>query len=113
MSTQFICDCPKLIEQFIDDHLANINDIDRIEDAFDAFWQAEKEKAFTYLVSEENLIVHKAQEVIETYLYEQRPPLKEDIANTLSVKPKLLERKVVLPRVQDKLIGFVEQFYDV
>ncbi|MCH9741796.1 MAG: type I restriction endonuclease subunit R [Proteobacteria bacterium] len=101
----------ELIEKFIDSHLATIDDVDNIEDAFDAYWQAEKDKAFSYLVDEEQLIPEKVQEVIETYLYEQRPPLKEDIANTLSVKPKLLERKVVLPRVQDKLIGFVERFY--
>lgn len=103
----------ELIEKFIDSHLATIDDVDNIEDAFDAYWQAEKDKAFSYLVEEEQLIAEKAQEVVETYLYEQRPPLKDDIAATLSVKPKLLERKVVLPRVQDKLMDFVERFYDV
>lgn len=103
----------ELIEKFIDGHLASIDDVDNIEEAFDAYWQAEKDKAFSYLVDEEQLIAEKAQEVVETYLYEQRPPLKEDIAGTLSVKPKLLERKVVLPRVQDKLMDFVERFYDV
>jgi type I restriction enzyme R subunit len=103
----------ELIEKFIDGHLASIDDVDNIEDAFDAYWQAEKDKAFSYLVDEEQLIAEKAQEVVETYLYEQRPPLKDDIAGTLSVKPKLLERKVVLPRVQDKLMDFVERFYDV
>jgi type I restriction enzyme R subunit len=103
----------ELIEKFIDGHLASIDDVDNIEDAFDAFWQAEKDKAFSYLVEEEQLIPAKVQEVVETYLYEQRPPLKEDIVGTLSVKPKLLERKVVLPRVQDKLMGFVEQFYNI
>ena len=103
----------ELIEKFIDSHLATIDDVDNIEDAFDAYWQAEKDKAFSYLVEEEQLIAEKAQEVVENYLYEQRPPLKDDIAATLSVKPKLLERKVVLPRVQDKLMDFVERFYDV
>jgi type I restriction enzyme R subunit len=103
----------ELIEKFIDGHLASIDDVDNIEDAFDAYWQAEKDKAFSYLVEEEQLIPAKVQEVVETYLYEQRPPLKDDIAGTLSVKPKLLERKVVLPRVQDKLMDFVERFYDV
>lgn len=103
----------ELIEKFIDSHLASIDDVDNIEDAFDAYWQAEKDKAFSYLVEEEQLIPAKVQEVVETYLYEQRPPLKDDIAGTLSVKPKLLERKVVLPRVQDKLMDFVELFYNI
>ena len=45
------------------------------------------------------------------YLYDERPPLSDDIANTLNVKPKLLERKKVVPRVLAKIIGFVEKFY--
>ena len=34
------------------------------------------------------------------------------MAKTLNVKPKLLERKKIVPRVLDKIIGFVEKFYD-
>lgn len=39
-------------------------------------------------------------------------PLKDDIAKTLKIKPKLLERKRIIPRVLDKILGFVEKFYD-
>ncbi len=39
-------------------------------------------------------------------------PLKDEIASTLKVKPKLLERKKVIPRVLDKIVSFVEKFYD-
>jgi len=40
-------------------------------------------------------------------------PLKDDIANTLLVKPKLLDRKKIVPRVLDKVVEFVDKFYDL
>lgn len=101
----------ELIEKFIDSTLASADGVDNVEDAFDAFWESEKTKAFEYLCEAEKLLPEKAQEVIATYLYEQRPPLKEDIANTLAVKPKLLERKTIVPKVMDSLMEYVERFY--
>jgi type I restriction enzyme R subunit len=65
------------------------------------------------LCDEENLQPEQTQQVIETYLYEQRTPLKDAIAGTLKVKPKLLERKTIVPRVLEKIMGFVEQFYNI
>ena len=35
-----------------------------------------------------------------------------DIAKTLRVKPKLLERKKINPRVLEKLMEFIERFSD-
>jgi type I restriction enzyme R subunit len=52
------------------------------------------------------------RKIVDKYIYEQRVPLKDEIAGTLKVKPKLLERKKVIPRVLDKIVGFIEKFYD-
>ncbi len=101
----------ELIEKFIDSTLASADGSDQVDDAFDAFWEQERSKAFQYLCDEENLQPAKVQEVIETYLYEQRPPLKDDIASTLTVKPKLLERKTILPRVTESVMAYIERFY--
>lgn len=103
----------ELIEKFIDTTLASADGADQVEDAFELFWEQEKAKAFLYLCDEENLQPAKVQEVIESYLYEQRPPLKEDIVSALTVKPKLLERKTLVPRVRDSLMAYVERFYDL
>ena len=101
----------ELIEKFIDSTLASADGSDQVDDAFDVFWEQERSKAFQYLCDEENLQPVKVQEVIATYLYEQRPPLKEDIASTLTVKPKLLERKTILPRVTESVMAYIERFY--
>jgi len=102
----------ELIEKFIDDNLMKIEESDAIEDEFEKFWDAEKEKAFDILCKEEKLDCNKIKQVIDTYIYEERLPLKDDIAKTLLTKPKLLERKKIVPRVLDKVVQFVEKFYD-
>lgn len=101
----------ELIEKFINDHLMQLDDSDAIESAFEAFWDKERLNAFDVLCNEENLIPDALKKVIETYIYDERIPLKDDVETTLKVKPKLLERKVILPRVLDKIVAFVEQFY--
>lgn len=101
----------ELIEKFINDHLLHIDDSDAIGNAFETFWNEEKLKAFDALCEEEKLIPEELKKVIETYIYDERIPLKDDVAKTLKVKPKLLERKTILPRVLDKIVLFVEKFY--
>jgi len=101
----------ELIENFIDTMLEHI-DIDNIEEEYDRYLEAEKEKAIVELCTQEKLNAQRVREVIETYLYDGRKPLGDDIAKTLQTKPKLLERKKVIPRVLDKILSFVEKFYD-
>ncbi|MBU3015048.1 type I restriction endonuclease subunit R [Poseidonibacter lekithochrous] len=101
----------ELIEKFINENLYAINE-DDIEDEFDKFWEEEKDKAYKELCSEENLDCKEVRKVVDKYIYEQRVPLKDEVVKTLKVKPKLLERKKVVPRVLDKIVVFVEKFYD-
>ena len=103
----------ELIEKFINENMLHISDSDDIENEFEKFWKEEKEIAYKKLCSEEKLDCAKVRQVIDTYVYEERKPLKDDIANTLLVKPKLLERKKIVPRVLDKVVEFVDKFYDL
>lgn len=101
----------ELIEKFIDENLMHL-DIDQIEEGFEAFWELERSRAFERMCQEENLKEPNVQQVVNTYLYDQRTPLKEEIVQTLEVKPKLLERKKVVPRVTMKILNYVEKFMD-
>jgi len=101
----------ELIEKFINENLYAINE-DDIEDEFDKFWEEEKNKAYKELCDDENLDCKEVRNVVDKYIYEQRIPLKDEVVKTLKVKPKLLERKKVVPRVLDKIVNFVEKFYD-
>lgn len=102
----------ELIEKFINENLMQIADTDTIEEEFEKFWDEERTHAFKELCSVENLHTDEVRRVIDTYIYDERPPLKNDIAKTLVVKPKLMEREEIIPRVLQKIIGFVEKFYE-
>lgn len=102
----------ELIEKFINENLASIENIELIEEEFEKFWSEELEKALDELCAEENLIKDEALSVIETYLYDGRKPLNDDIVKMLAIKPKLLERRKIVPIVLDKIMAFVEKFYD-
>lgn len=108
-----LCSKRELIERFIDEHLMSLEDVDAVDDMFEKFWDEEKIKAFDELCEEENLNKEEVKKVVDTYLYDERAPLSDDIANTLNVKPKLLERKKVVPRVLDKIMTFVDRFYNL
>lgn len=100
----------ELIEKFINENLANI-DAENIEEEFEKFWDDERVKEFDEICEEENLIKDEVKNLIDTYLYDERVPLSDDIVKTLQVKPKLLERKKIATRVLDRLMAFVEKFY--
>jgi len=102
----------ELIQKFINENLMEIKTSEDIQEEFEKFWDEEKTKAYDKLCEEENLDFKKVKQVVDKYIYEQRTPLKDDIAKTLKAKPKLLERKRIVPRVLEKIINFVEKFYD-
>ena len=100
----------ELIEAFIMHEMDGI-DPNEVEEEFEKFVAVEREKSFKQLVKDENLLEIELGELIDTYLYDGRTPLKDDVARTMRVKPKLLERKTVVPRLMGQITGFVEKFY--
>ena len=101
----------ELIEKFINENLMQIDDENSIDDEFDKFLDIEKTTAFKKLCEEENLDCDAVQKVIDRYLYDERKPLTSDIVKTLNFKPKLLERRKVIPRVLEKIVKFIEKFF--
>ncbi len=102
----------ELIEKFIAENMIHIADVDSVPNEFEKFGDAEKEKAYYILCEEENLDCDEVRKVVDTYIYEERIPLKDDVYKTLNYKPKYMERKKIVPRVLEKIVTFVEIFYD-
>ncbi len=100
----------ELIEKFIDQNLPHIQDTDDIPDAFESFWDAERQAAFKALCEDEELISGQLMEVIESYLFTGRKPLRDTIVASLKTKPKILERKAIVERITEKIMSFVETF---
>ncbi|MBK7094129.1 MAG: type I restriction endonuclease subunit R [Saprospiraceae bacterium] len=104
----------ELIEKFIKENIPAIDDQDDIQQEFEKFWNAEQQKAFEQLVSEENLSTDKTQLLIEKYLYSENQPMREEILDLLSgEKPKILERKKTGERILQKILDFVDTFIDM
>ncbi len=102
----------ELIMEFIDSQLEGVNS-DAVNDKFEAYWETQKINEFDKFCEAENLNRNKVKNIIDTYLYDQRRPLNNDISKTLNNKYKLLERRTIISRVLDKIMHHVEKFYEL
>jgi len=73
----------ELIEKFILENLPHIQDSDDIPDAFDKFWNEEQIAAFRKLCKEENLSSDKVEKNIESYLFAEREPLRDEVLDLI------------------------------
>lgn len=100
----------ELIEKFIESNLPNIEDSDDIVEAFDLYVKQERTFDFNELVKDEDMDEDKLNKVISDYVYTRREPLRDELINTLHVRPALKERKMVYNRVFSKLESFVAKY---
>lgn len=101
----------ELIEKFILENLPIIEDTDTIPEEFDKYWNEEQQKAFNQLVQEENLSADKTHKLIESYLFAEREPLRDEVLDLIEgEKPSVLVRKKLGDKILNKIIGFVETF---
>lgn len=101
----------ELIEKFIRENMPVILNTDDIPQEFEKFWDAEQEKAFQQLISDEKLSKERTQALIENFLYSEKEPMRDDILELLNdEKPTLLQRKKTGDRILNKIIEFVETF---
>jgi type I restriction enzyme R subunit len=103
----------ELIEKFILENLPLIIETDDIPDAFERFWSEEQIAAFQQLCEEERLSTDKVEKVIESYLFTEREPMRDDVLDLIDGdKPSVLERKKVGERILSKIMKFVDTFID-
>jgi type I restriction enzyme R subunit len=101
----------ELIERFIQENLPIIQNSEDVSDEFERYWTAEQIKAFKQIVAEENLSEEKTEKLIETYLFAEREPLRNELLDLIEgEKPKLLERKTIGDRLLSKILDFVDTF---
>lgn len=102
----------ELIERFIAEHFPKIESGEDVSEAFDAFWDEERENAFAALSKDEGLNRVALERVISQYLFTEQPPMRDDVIAIMDEKPKLRERKNVAERVIDKIKDYVATFID-
>ena len=100
----------ELIEKFIQENLAIIEDSEDIPDEFLSFWDKEKQLAFEQLGKEENLDMSKLEKVIGDYIFTEKVPLRDDVVAMINEKPALKDRRSTAERITDKIVSFIETF---
>ena len=95
-------DEPKVIVEVENDTIkALVNDFYE-----ETFWTEEKELSLGIFVVDEKLILDKTKEVIEEYLFKEKKPLPDMVANTLIQKPNLKDRKEIVNELTIKIVTF-------
>ncbi|SOD81061.1 type I restriction endonuclease subunit R [Spirosoma fluviale] len=102
----------ELIEKFIAENLPGIASADDVPQSFDEFIEVEKDKALNKLSDEEKLSKEGLQKLISDYLFTERAPLNDEIVSILAEKPKLLARKSITERIKEKILDFVETYFN-
>ena len=102
----------ELIERFIDQHVDNLSDTDDIEDAFDVYQEFEKQKALKNFVEQENLDIAKVKEVLSSYQFTRKEPLRDEVIGLMVERPSLKDRATAAERITDKIKDFVETYVD-
>ncbi len=100
----------KLIEKFIEEHLPKISDADMISDEFEKYWQDQKVLALDKLCEEEHLDKEQFKALIDTYIYNEQEPLKDDVFKCLDNRPSVLQARAIGERIIAKMKEFVQVF---
>ncbi|WP_454623021.1 type I restriction endonuclease subunit R [Brucella anthropi] len=101
-----------LIEKFIDDYLPKLQSDQEVEAEFDKFWADQRERSIQALCEAEGLKPEAVAGIISDFHFTQREPLRETIVSALKEKPKILQRKMIIERVNQKLVEIIGTFDD-
>lgn len=102
----------ELIERFIAEHFPNIQSGEHVAEAFETYWDEEREKALRAMASEDGLDQAGLEKVVSQYLFTEKPPMRDEVIAIMKEKPSLKERKTVAERIVDRIKSYVITFID-
>ena len=102
----------ELIERFIAEHLDALPQGSNLRESFSIYWDGEKEKAILHLAESEKLDNDGLSAVINGYLFTEKSPLPNQVIEIMNTTPRLKERMSIVNRVIEKIMEFVEIYFD-
>jgi len=99
-----------LIKKFIEENLPKIDNADNVEKAFGEFWKSERADVLKDLAQKENIPVEKIENLVGEYLYSQKFPQEQEIADLLPKAPPILERQGIIKRIKSVIERIVDVF---
>lgn len=101
----------ELIDNFIQKNMDGLETEEQVLEAFDDYWESQKEEQLQSVCDEESLITDSFKSLVERMISSNQEPRREDIVEVMENKPSLMQRKVVIPRIVEKAKNFVDIFY--
>lgn len=99
-----------LIKKFIEENLPKIDKADNVEKEFSEFWISERSNSLKNIAQAENIPIDKLEQLIDEYLYTQKLPHEQDIADLFPKQPRILERKSIIDRIKNAIENIVDIF---
>lgn len=99
-----------LIKKFIDENLPRIAKSDDVEKSFSEFWASERSETLKKFAKEENIPTENLEKLISEYLYTQKLPREQDIADMLPEQPRIMERRGIISRIKSAIENIVDMF---
>ena len=100
----------ELIKKFIEESLPKVGKREQVGKAFEQFWASERSNVLKKLAADEHIPTEKIEHLIGEYLYTQKLPHEQDIADMLPEQPPILERRGILTRIKKAIESIVEIF---
>ena len=89
----------ELIENFIEENLPNIDDVDDIPDEFEKYWNDQKVLALGKICEEEHLDQKQFQSLMDAYIYSEQEPLRDEVFKCLDNRPSVLQARAIGERI--------------
>ena len=99
-----------LIKKFIEENLPKISKSDDVEKVFSEFWASERSASLKTIAEAEHIPLDKFEELIGEYLYTQKLPRGQDIADLMPEPPPILKRQGIIDRVKNAIENIVDIF---
>lgn len=101
----------ELIEKFITENLPLIQS-ENIEEDYNSFMDAEKQKAFNKFVEDEKLNADKLKKLTEDFIFTQRMPTKQEVVAVLENQPSIMQRASIGDVILSKFMNFINTFFN-
>jgi type I restriction enzyme, R subunit len=100
----------ELIQKFIEESLPFISESDDVEASFSKFWDQERSRTLKAIAETENIPLENLEKLINAYIYTQKLPKEQDIADSITFDIPILKRKGIISRVTESLENLVDIF---
>jgi len=100
-----------LIDDFIQKNMDGLDTEEQVLEAFDNYWEDQKEASLKAVCDEEHLVSDTFKSLVERMVSSNQEPLREEIVEAMETKPTLMQRKKIIPRIAEKMKQYVDVFY--